>query len=389
MTSRRKISVVTGSRAEYGLLKSLLEEIENSETFELNLIVTGSHLSKNFGETYKEIESDGFEINHKILILDDDTSKLGVSNAIAKSLKQFPEVLQEINPDYLVLLGDRFEIFSAALSALICNLKIAHIHGGETSEGAYDEALRHSITKMSHLHFTSTDQHKNRVIQLGERPESVFNVGALGVEAIKKIKLLSKQEIEKSIGIRLKKSNLLVTFHPETLETKMTPAEQVGNLLNVLGDLDDETTIIFTRSNADVGGLEINEEIEKFVSNKSNAVLHSSLGQQKYLSLLSLVDGMIGNSSSALIEAPSLNIAAINIGDRQKGRTRSKNIIDCQNNQNAIKKALKKLYNKEFQKKIKLSNNPYDGGKTSKKIIDILKRNLTKNALKKTFYDMQ
>ena len=388
MFKRRKVCVVTGSRAEYGLLYLTMKGICNAAELELQIITTGMHLSPEFGNTYKDIENDDFDIAYKIEILDRDDSSIGVAKSMGLAMSQFPKCYQDLDPDLVLVLGDRFEIFSAVSSALVSRIPVAHIHGGETTEGSFDEAFRHSITKMSHLHFTSTEQHKTRVIQLGEDPDRVFNVGAPGVENIRKLQLLSKKEVEKHIGINLRERNLLVTFHPETLNTSVTPNQQFENLLTVLSELEG-TTIIFTKANADTGGIVINKLIDHYVGqNTSNAVVHSSLGQLKYLSLLKYVDGVVGNSSSGLIEVPSFHTATINIGDRQKGRIKAKSIIDCDTSVDSIRSGLLQLYQPNFQESIQSIDNPYDGGDTSQKIINIIKKYSLDNLLKKQFYDI-
>ena len=387
MPNKRKICVITGSRAEYGLLKLTMTAISESHELDLQIIVTGMHLSPDFGNTVREVECDGFDITHRIKILDSDDSPEGLTKSMGLIINQFPQCYENLDPDLILVLGDRFEIFAAVIAAYIAKLPVAHIHGGETTEGALDEAFRHSITKMSHVHFTSTEQYKKRVIQLGEDPNRVFNVGAPGVESIRKLQLLSKAEVEKLIGINLRERNLLVTLHPETLNVSITPTQQLENLLTALSELED-TTIIFTKANADTGGIAINKTIDDYVKqNKSNTVAHSSLGQLKYLSLLKYVDGVVGNSSSGIIEAPSFKIGTLNIGDRQQGRIRSKSIIDCNNTIDGIRSGLSKLYQTNFQESIQSCDNPYDGGDTSKNIINIIKECSLKNILKKQFYD--
>jgi len=388
MPKKRKICVISSSRADYGLLRLIMKGIEKSEDLELQIIATGMHLSPVFGNTFKEIEGDGFHITRKIKILDVDDTAKGIARSMGLVMSQFPECYKDLDPSLILVLGDRFEIFAAAAAAVVTGIPVAHIHGGEITIGAFDEAFRHSITKMSHLHFTATKEYEKRVIQLGEHPNRVFNVGAPGVEGIKKLQLLSKKEIEKFIGIDLRERNLLVTFHPETLNTSTTASQQLGNLLIALSELED-TIIIFTKANADTGGIAINKAIEDYVrQNKSNSVVHSSLGQLKYISLLKYVDGVVGNSSSGLIEVPSFNIGTINIGDRQKGRIRSKSIIDCDTTIDSIRSGLSKLYQTNFKEGIQSTENPYDGGETSKKIINILNEYSLENILKKYFYDI-
>lgn len=384
---KRKICVVTGTRAEYGLLYWLMKEIENNNNLELQLIVTGMHLSPEFGLTYKEIEKE-FKINKKIeMLLSSDTS-VGISKSMGLAQISFAESYDELKPDILVVLGDRYEIFSATSAAMIARIPIAHIHGGEKTEGAFDESIRHSITKMSHLHFTATEEYKNRVIQLGEHPSRVFNVGGMGIENIKKLKLLSKDEFEKSIEFKLNSKNILVTFHPVTLENS-TAKEQFQQLLDAIDELED-TNIIFTKANSDTDGRVINQMIDEYVTkNFHKSVQFTSLGQLRYLSALQYVDAIVGNSSSGLAEAPSFRIGTINIGDRQKGRIKASSVIDCEANKNSIVKAFAKLYSKEFQETLKTTINPYGDGCASKKIVEILKNVNLKNILKKSFYDLR
>ena len=311
-------------------------------------------------------------------------NSIGITKSMGIAQTSLGKAYNELKPDILVVLGDRYEIFSATSAAMISNIPIAHIHGGEITEGSWDDCIRHCISKMSHLHFTATEEYRNRVIQLGEDPKRVFNTGGMGIENIKKLKLLSKNELEKSINFKFKKKNILITFHPVTLE-KNTAKKQFQELLNTINDLND-TGIIFTKTNSDLNGKIINQMIDQFTKNHSkNSIGFTSLGQLRYLSALQYLDAVVGNSSSGLIETPSFKIGAINIGDRQKGRIRGKNVIDCLPNQKSIQKSLAKLYSKNFQKLLKNVNNPYDNGSSSKKIIRVLKDFKLKNILKKNF----
>ena len=383
----RKICVITGTRAEYGLLYWLLKEIEADKELQLQVIVTGMHLSPEFGLTYKEIEKE-FKINKKIeMLLSSDTS-VGISKSMGLAQISFAESYDELKPDIVIVLGDRYEIFSATSAAMIARIPIAHIHGGEKTEGLIDEPIRHSITKMSHLHFTATDEYKNRVIQLGEHPSRVFNVGGMGIENIKRLKLLTKEEFEKSIEFKLNIKNILVTFHPVTLENS-TAKEQFQQLLDAIDELED-TNIIFTKANSDTDGRVINQMIDEYVTkNFQKSVQFTSLGQLRYLSALQYVDAVVGNSSSGLAEAPSFRIGTINIGDRQKGRIKASSVIDCEPNKDSILKSFEKLYSKEFQEILKTTINPYGDGYASKKIVEILKSVDLKNILKKSFYDLR
>jgi len=383
----KKICVVTGTRAEYGLLYWLMKEIESDKDLELQLIVTGMHLSPEFGLTYKEIEKE-FKINKKIeMLLSSDTS-IGISKSMGLAQISFAEAYDELKPDMVIVLGDRYEIFSAASTAMIAKIPISHLHGGETTEGAFDESIRHSITKMSHLHFTATEEYKNRVIQLGEHPNRVFNVGGMGIENIKRLKLLSKEEFEKSIDFRLNKKNILVTFHPVTLENS-TAKEQFQELLDAIDELED-TNIIFTKANSDTDGRVINQMIDEYVAkNFHKSIGFSSLGQLRYLSALQFVDAMVGNSSSGLTEAPSFKIGTINIGDRQKGRIKAESVIDCLPNKKSIEKAFEKLYSLEFQDILLNIQNPYGDGCASEQVVEVLKNVNLDNILKKSFYDLK
>jgi GDP/UDP-N,N'-diacetylbacillosamine 2-epimerase (hydrolysing) len=345
------------------------------------------HLSPEFGLTYREIEKE-FCIDKKVeMLLSSDTS-VGISKSMGLAQISFAEVYEELKPDMLVVLGDRYEIFSAVSAAMIACIPIAHLHGGESTEGAFDESIRHSITKMSHLHFVAADEYKNRVIQLGENPNRVFNVGGMGIENIKRLNLLSKEDFEKSIDFRLNRKNILVTFHPVTLE-KSTAKEQFSQLLDAIDELKD-TNIIFTKANSDTDGRIINKMIDEYVvSHSQKSVAFSSLGQLRYLSALQYMDAVVGNSSSALIEAPSFKIGTINIGDRQKGRIKAKSIIDTRPIKKDILNAFEILYSKEFKLLLQDLKNPYGDGCASEKIIKIIKKIELDNILKKSFYDTE
>lgn len=381
-----KVCVVTGTRAEYGLLYWLMKEIEADPDLELQLIVTGMHLSPEFGLTYKTIELD-FHINKKIEMLLSSDTPIGISKSMGLAQISFAEAYDELRPDIVVVLGDRYEIFAATAAAMVSRIPIAHLHGGETTEGAFDEAIRHSITKMSHLHFTATDEYRKRVIQLGESPDRVFNVGGLGIENIKRLNLMSKNEFEKSINFELNTKNLLVTFHPVTLEDSTTE-QQFKQLLSAL-DVLENTNLIFTKANSDTDGRIINNLIDEYVNhNPSKSVAFTSLGQLRFLSALQFVDGVVGNSSSGLAEAPSFKIGTINIGDRQKGRIKSSSIIDTQPNRQDILNAINQLYSEAFQETLLTSKNPYGEGCASIEIIKIIKNTPLQNILKKRFYNL-
>lgn len=385
---KRKICVITGTRAEYGLLYWLIRELQEDKDIHLQLCVTGMHLSPEFGLTYREIEKDGFTIDKKVEMLLSSDSPEGVTKSIGVGTIGFAEAFAELKPDMIVVLGDRFEILAAAIAAMIARIPIAHCHGGESSEGAFDEPIRHSITKMSHLHFVSTEIYRKRVIQMGEQPERIFNVGALGIENINRLKLLNRIDFEKAIGFKLNKKNLLITFHPVTLENA-SAKKQFTQLLEALNELKD-THFIFTYPNADTEGRVIIRLIDEFVAkNKSRAIAFASLGQLRYLSALKNTDAVVGNSSSGLIEAPAFHIGTINIGDRQRGRIKAGSVIDCKPDKNSISKAIKQAYSMAFQKKLKKVKNPYGRKNSSENIIKIIKNYPLQEILKKKFYDIE
>ena len=383
---KRKICVVTGSRADYGLLRWLMQEIKEDPDLELQILATGMHLSETFGSTYKEIESDGFKINEKIAVLNGDDSGLSLAKSISLGVSGCAEAFERLKPDLIIVLGDRFEIFAASTAALVLTIPVAHLHGGEVTVGAIDESFRHSITKMSHIHFVAAEEYKNRVIQLGENPELVFNVGGLGVDAISKINLLTKEEFENKRGVSFSKRNLLITFHPVTLEDG-SAEKQMNELLSALSELN-ETTLIFTLPNADTGGLVIISEIEKFVEDHSNAYSFKSLGQVDYLSCINLVDGVVGNSSSGLTEVPSFRKGTINIGDRQKGRLLATSVINVEPTKEEIKKGLSKLYSDSFRASLLRTENPYGRLGAASKIHKIVRDLELEGLLKKTFFQV-
>jgi len=384
---RRKICVVTGSRAEYGLLFWLMKGIQKEPKLELQIIATGMHLSPEFGFTYKEIEKDGFHIDKKVEMLLSADTPSAISKSTGIAMIGFADAYADLKPDIVILLGDRFELFSAAFCAHVAKIPIAHISGGETTAGAFDEAIRHSITKMSWWHFVAADEYKRRVIQLGEDPKRVILVGGLGVDSIMKTPLLTKSELEKRIGFKFSTKNLLVTFHPVTLEKK-TAKEQCIELLNALERLNN-TKIIFTYPNADTDGRIIKKLIDLFTKKHADTTaVFPSLGQLNYLSTLQYVDGLVGNSSSGLAEAPTFKIGTINIGDRQKGRLKAKSIIDCKSKKKSITEAIGRLYSKEFQDELKTVQNPYGDGNAIDKILDILTKQPVPKELKKEFIDL-
>lgn len=374
---KRKICVVTGTRAEYGLLSNLMNLIQNDEQLELQVLATGMHLSPEFGLTYKQIEVDGFHINEKVeMLLSADTST-AVVKSMGLATIGFADALDRLKPDLLVILGDRFEMLAAAQCALIMQIPIAHIHGGECTFGAYDDAIRHSITKMATWHFTSTDGHRNRVIQLGEHPSRVWNVGATGIENIYNIHLLNKKELFKELGLTNEKPLFLITQHPET----NGQVDAIDELLKALERFHD-VNLIFTKSNADNGGRNINNKIEQFVKLNEDAHLFESLGKLRYLSAVKHALVVIGNSSSGLVEVPYLQTPTVNIGDRQLGRERPNSIFDTESNVDEILKAIDKALS--FNGKYEYI---FGEGKTSRDIFDILK-SIGSFKIQKGFYDL-
>ena len=382
----RKICVITGTRAEFGLLRPLIELIINNKELQLQLIATGMHLSPEFGYTLKEITEAGFKVDKKVECLLSSDSPIGISKTIALAISGFADALDELAPDLVLVLGDRTEILGAVIATAMTNIPIAHLYGGETTEGAYDEAIRHSITKFSHLHFTSTEIYRKRVIQLGAHPNTVFNVGAIGLDAIKKLRLLDRASFEQAIGFKLNEKNILITYHPVTLE-KETPMETFQNILTALDELPN-STLIFTHANSDKNGRIINKMITEYVnSHKDKAVHFSSLGQLRYLSALQYVDFVIGNSSSGMTEVPAFHIPTINIGDRQKGRINCESIINSNNSLEDIKKSITFALDKTFRKKIQQQELLYGNGTAAEKIFQIIKEH-NHISIKKSFYNI-
>lgn len=384
----KNICVVTGSRAEYGLLIELIKKIKDEKKFKLQLIVTGTHLSKKHGYTIKEIYKDKIRIDSKIILNLKKDKGTDLAYASGQIIDKASRSFAKLSPDLVIVLGDRYEILSIALAATLMQIPIAHIHGGEITEGSIDEQMRHAITKLSHLHFVSHKDYRKRVIQMGEMPSSVHVVGAMGIENIKKIEYLNKSQLEKSLKIKLRKKNLLVTFHSETRK-KFSISKITTNLLKALDKFKD-INIIFTMPNSDLKSNEITLAIQKYVKlNKDRTYLFKSLGQKKYLSLLNHVDGMIGNSSSGIIENPSFKKGTVNIGTRQQGRIKADSIIDCDTEVESIIKSIKKLYSKSFEKRLKKVVNPYEKNNSSYKCIQILKKVDIKKIYQKKFSDFR
>jgi GDP/UDP-N,N'-diacetylbacillosamine 2-epimerase (hydrolysing) len=382
----RKICVITGSRAEYGLLRWVMQGIKDEPMLTLQIIATGMHLSPQFGNTYQEIEGDGFVIDRNVQMLTGSDTPVGVAKSMGNGLIGFADALNELKPDLLVVLGDRFEIFSAVSAALVARIPVAHIHGGELTEGSFDDALRHSITKMSHLHFVAAEEYRNRVIQLGESPDRVFNVGGLGIDSIARTKLINKDELENELQFKFQERNLLVTFHPVTLEPD-SGVEQLTELLDALDTFPD-IGLIFTNPNADIGGQLMNGLIEEYTNSRVNAVSYASLGAVRYLSTLACVDGVIGNSSSGLLEAPSFKVGTVNIGDRQRGRLQAQSVIGCKPNQREIQIAITKLLSEDFRNKLQNVVSPYGGPGARKNIVDRLKKTELSGLEVKKFFDL-
>lgn len=384
----RKICVVTGTRAEYGLLSRLMRLIKESDQTELQIIATNMHLSPKYGNTYQEIEKDGFVIDKKIPILNEEKDDANATiKSMAKALSGFADAYDELKPDLVVVLGDRYEILAAATAALIESIPIAHIHGGEITEGAYDDAIRHSITKMSHLHFTSTEEYRRRVIQLGEQPERVFYVGALGVENITSIPLMAKEEVEESIGFMIDRNTILVTYHPVTL-SRVDVKTLIKDFLSALQERTN-LRIVFTMPNSDNGGSIISKEIEQFVArNNDRAICFKSLGIKRYLSLMKQVSAVVGNSSSGILEAPSFRIPTLNIGDRQTGRVAAESVYNCAPDKVSILTGLDFIFSDAFKEKAAQAVNPYDKSGTADAIFNVIKSYPLNQLEHKHFFDI-
>jgi len=381
----KTICVVTGTRAEYGLLRWVMEGIRQSPCLELQVIATGMHLSPEFGLTVRAIEDDGFRVDRRVEMLLSSDTAVGVTKSMGLGMIGFADALAELKPDLVLVLGDRYEIFAAAAAAMIARVPIAHLHGGETTEGAFDEAIRHSITKMAHLHFVAAEEYRRRVIQLGEAPERVFQVGGLGIDSILRLQLLTRSELEEALDFKLATRNLLITFHSVTLEQN-TSAAQMDELLSALAALAD-TALIFTMPNADTEGRGLFQQIQDFCATHPQARAYTSLGQVRYLSCLRHVDGVVGNSSSGLTEAPSFSKGTVNIGDRQRGRLRATSVIDCQPQAAAIAGAIDRLFSPDFQARLAGVKNPYGSGGASDAIVALLEQADLSSLLKKQFYD--
>lgn len=381
------ICVATGTRADYGLLRPVMRAIERESLLRLQVIAAGMHLAPEFGLTWREIEADGFRIDRKVEMLLSSDSPVGTSKSMGMGMISFAEAFRELSPDVLVVLGDRFEIFSAAAAATVTRLPIAHIHGGEVTRGAYDDSFRHAITKMAHLHFTSTETYRKRVIQLGEQPERVFHTGAPGLDTIGEMELMDRNLFEEAAEFPLGKRNLLVTYHPATRGGE-DAEEAFGELLAALDTLED-THLLFTLPNADTGGRVIIDLIGEYVEeHPKTARARPSLGSRRYLSALKHMDAVVGNSSSALIEAPAFETPAVNIGDRQAGRVRAKNVIDCKPERDKIQHALEKAMSDDFRRSLEGMENPYGSGGASGRIVRILRETNPGLLSQKDFFDI-
>lgn len=384
----KKIGVITATRAEYGVLRNLIALINQDKDLELCLMVTGAHLSEKHGHTIQEIYEDGFPIAEKIpILLADDSSDFGITQIMGNACKRFGEVFRKQQPDMIVVVGDRYELLPICSAAVIMGIPISHISGGEITEGAVDDIVRHCITKMSQLHFPGCEIYRKRIIQMGEEPERVFNYGDIGVENIKKMHYMSKEELEKDLKFSLDMPYACVTFHPVTME-RGTAKAQIDELLAVLGSITDMKFII-TKANADAGGQIINDRIDDFVSKTDNSVAFHSLGIKRYLSLMRHCEMIIGNSSSGIVEAPCFGIPTVNVGNRQKGRLKAESVIDCEPNRKSIAEAIQHARTKEFRELSYEAVNPYGEGKTSELIINEIKSFLAeKSGICKHFYDL-
>ena len=381
-----KVSILTSARSDFGLLKNLIHEIKKDKKFSVSVIASGSHFSKKFGETYREIIKDKIKIDQKIVFksISDDVD--GISKIFGKCVEKTTKILKKTNPDLLIVVGDRYEILASVISANFLKISVAHIHGGELTFGAIDDAFRHSITKMSHIHFTANKVYRQRVIQLGENPKNVHVVGGLGVDSLMNTKLLTKSELEKKYNFIFRKKNFLVCFHPET-SSNVSTKKQINEILSALKELKD-SLIIFTMPGADLGNKIIKKEIKKFVKINKNSFFRESLGQVNYFSFLRQVDAIIGNSSSGILEMPYFKKATLNLGNRQFGRLCSQSVINIRIKKNDILKSIKKISLPNFYKRMKNSKKFYGKGGSSKSIVKILRKLENKNLFQKEFFNI-
>jgi UDP-N-acetylglucosamine 2-epimerase (non-hydrolysing)/GDP/UDP-N,N'-diacetylbacillosamine 2-epimerase (hydrolysing) len=382
----KKICVITGSRAEYGLMSRLMRFIKEDADLQLQIIATNMHLSVEHGETYKEIEADGFVIDKKIPMLSSSDTASATAKSVGTGVIGFADAYEELKPDMIMVLGDRYEILAAVSTALFYKIQVIHLHGGEITEGAYDDAIRHAITKMSHLHFTSTEEYRQRVIQMGENPDTVFYVGALGCDNIRQIPLMDKEELEKSLNFLLDRNTILVTFHPVTMENN-TAETQFKELLSAINAFD-KLRIIFTMPNSDTDSRIIMGLIKEYVGRSpSKAIWFTSLGMKRYLSTLQYIGAVVGNSSSGIIEVPSFHIPTLNIGNRQKGRITAASVINCLPVKYDIEEKLAVITKPDYIENLNDVVNPYDKPNTAKEIIRIIKEKSNITAMKK-FYNL-
>ncbi len=384
----KKICVLTATRAEYGLLKPVILKLNNVPEFDVKVVATGMHLSPEFGYTYKEVEDDGIIIDEKIEILLSSDTPSSISKSMGLAMIGFADYFKKNNFDLLIVLGDRYEALAVVLVAMNQRIPVAHISGGDTTEGSIDDAIRHSITKLSYIHFTETNESQKRVIQLGETPARVYNVGSTSIENILNEELLTKEELSIELNIDLEKPYVMVTFHPVTLENSSSK-EQIIELLKTCKEYGN-INFIFTKANADQDGRIINKLIDEYAEVYDNIFLFTSLGMIRYLSAIKYSSFVLGNSSSGIIEAPSFGVPTVNIGDRQKGRVRAKSVINCEPKSDSIKNAIELALSTEFRKKVKYVDNPYGNGNSSEKIVDVIKQYLLEDkiSLKKKFYDL-
>ena len=386
---KKQIGILTATRAEFGLLKPLIKRLSKEEFCDTKVLVTGAHLSHAFGDTYKEIEEAGIQIATKIECLTEGDRPVDISYNMAMAIKGFGRYFDENHLDLLVVLGDRYETLAVCIAAMNAGIPIAHIHGGEATEGLIDEAVRHSITKMSHLHFPCAEEYRKRIIQMGEQPKHVYNVGALAVENTKNTELMTREELSKDIGIDLTKDYAVVTFHPVTLEEN-SGVDQIDQLLMALDEFP-EMSFVITKANADAGGRDINRRIDAYADQRKNVVAVTSLGAKRYLSAIKECRAVIGNSSSGIIEAPCFHIPTVNIGDRQKGRIMPKSVLSCTPEKEEIVNTIKTAFNDSFREKALRAENPFGEGKTSEMITEIIRAEFEKNKsidIVKEFYDI-
>ena len=386
----RKICIITGTRAEFGLLSGLMRLVQQSELTTLQVVATNMHLSERFGNTYKEIEEAGFPIDYKVPMLDENgvNDSTATLKAMSRALSRFAEAYDVLQPDLIVVLGDRYEILAAVEAALIKQIPIAHIHGGELTFGSYDDAIRHSITKMSHLHFTSTEEYRKRVIQLGEQPERVFYIGALGVENIKRVPLMTKEEIEEDLKFEVGDKTLLITYHPVTL-SESDPIDDINALFEAIDEHSD-LRVIFTMPNSDTGGQVIADAIERYAEEHTDKVrVYKSLGMKRYLSVMKYCAAVVGNSSSGIIETPSFHIPTLNIGSRQDGRIAADSVYNCGTNKESIAAGLDYILSDKFRERAANTTNPYEKEGTAQAIFDVISTYPLNDVIKKQFYDYE